>query len=140
MERETDYILKEVKRITAFIRGLIDTISSLNCSEIEIGIKETDDFIRKEWNLSFKEVISLNKIEFINRLNELPEVHLENLAELLSEIAKKINTTDLENLYNKKEISNKGLILMEIILEKTKTYSLKRLEIKKILKQQIYFF
>ena len=29
---------------------------------------------------------------------------------------------------------------MEIILEKTKTYSLKRLEIKKILKQQIYFF
>ena len=112
----------------------------MNCSEIEIGIKETDDFIRKEWNLSFKEVISLNKIEFINRLNELPEVHLENLAELLSEIAKKINTTDLENLYNKKEISNKGLILMEIILEKTKTYSLKRLEIKKILKQQIYFF
>jgi hypothetical protein len=110
MERETDYILKEVKRITAFIRGLIDNISSLNCSEIEIGIKETDDFIRKEWNLSFKEVISLNKIEFINRLNELPEVHLENL-------------------YNKKEISNKGLILMEIILEKTKTYSLKRLEI-----------
>jgi len=88
MEQETDYILKEVKRLTTFITNLISNVSTLNSDEIKSGIKETDDFIKKEWNLSFKEIISLTEIEFINRLKELPEVHLEKLAELLSEIKK----------------------------------------------------
>ena len=90
MEQETDYILNEVKRLTTFITNLISNVSTLNSDEIKSGIKETDDFIKKEWNLSFKEIISLTEIEFINRLKELPEVHLEKLAELLSEIKKKL--------------------------------------------------
>ena len=50
MEQETDYILREVKRVTTFITNLISNISTLSGFEIESGIKETDDFIRKEWN------------------------------------------------------------------------------------------
>jgi hypothetical protein len=47
MEQETDYILREVKRLTTFISNLISNMSTLNSDEIESGIKETDDFIRK---------------------------------------------------------------------------------------------
>jgi hypothetical protein len=133
MEQETDYILREVKRLTTFISNLISNISTLNSDEIESGIKETDDFIRKEWNLSFKEIATLNEHEFINRLEKLPQVHLENLAELLCEIVKKIDTPELDNKYNRKEIANKGIILIENINGKSKTYSMKRMEIKKII-------
>jgi hypothetical protein len=130
MEQETDYILREVKRVTTFITNLISNISTLSGFEIESGIKETDDFIRKEWNLSFNEIITLNNSEFIIRLKELPEVHLENLAKLLSEITKKINTLELENKYNVTEIANKGILLIDNINEKSKVYSMKRMEIK----------
>ena len=102
---------------------------------MESGIRETDDFIRKEWNVSFKEIISLTEFKFINRLKELPEVHLEKLAELLSEITRKINTTALENKNNKKELVNKGILLIDKINEKSNVYSMKRMEIKSVLQQ-----
>jgi len=137
MEQETDYILREVKRLTTFISNLISNVSTLNSNEIESGIKETDDFIRKEWNLSFKEIISLTEFEFINRLKELPEVHLEKLAELLSEITRKINASELENKYNKNELVNKGILLIDNINEKSKVYSMKRMEIKNVLQQSV---
>jgi hypothetical protein len=136
MEQETDYILKEVKRLTTFITNLISNVSTLNSDEIKSGIKETDDFIKKEWNLSFKEIISLTEIEFINRLKELPEVHLEKLAELLSEIIKKIDTPELKNKYNKNELANKGILLIDNINKKSKVYSMKRMEIKNVLQQR----
>ena len=102
MEQETDYILREVKRVTTFITNLISNISTLSGFEIESGIKETDDFIRKEWNLSFNEIITLNNSEFIIRLKELPEVHLENLAKLLTVVdfpVAKLNTSNFFFLY-----------------------------------------
>lgn len=137
MEQETDYILREVKRLTTFVSNLISTISTLNSDDIESGIKETDDFIRKEWNLSFKEITTLTKIKFISRLKGLPEVHLEHLAELLSEITKKITTPELKKKYNKKDIATKGLLLIDSINEKSKVYSMKRMEIKNVLLQSI---
>jgi hypothetical protein len=137
MEQETDYILKEVKRLTTFITNLISNVSTLNSDEIKSGIKETDDFIKKEWNLSFKEIISLTEIEFINRLKELPEVHLEKLAELLSEIIKKIDTPELKNKYNKNELANKGILLIDNINKKSKVYSMKRMEIKNVLQHRV---
>lgn len=137
MEQETDYILREVKRITTFITNLISSINTLNTNEIEIGIKETDDFIKKEWNITFKEIITLNEFEFINRLKELPEVHLEKLAEILSEITKKINTPELEDKYSVNELANKGILLINNINEKSKVYSVKRMEIKNVLQHRI---
>jgi hypothetical protein len=46
---------------------------------------------------------------------------------------KKIDTPELDNKYNRKEIANKGIILIENINGKSKTYSMKRMEIKKII-------
>ncbi len=135
MEQETDYILREVKRLTLFISKLISKVSTLDGDEIENGIKETDDLMRKEWNLSFEEIITLTNAEFIVKLKKLPEVHLEKLAELLAEITKKINTSELETGYDTKEIANKGLILIKSINKKAKTFSIKRMETNKIFEQ-----
>lgn len=137
MEQETDYILREVKRLTALMAGLIGAIQSIDSAEIVRGIKETDDFIRKEWNVSFKEMMQLSKTKFVDRLQQLPEVHLENLAELLNEIIKKLNTEELANKYNKKEIAHKGILLTRILNNTSKTYSFKRMEIQKTLRNHV---
>ena len=92
MQQETDYILREVQRLTNFITSLVGTISTSNSNDIETQIKETDDFIRKEFNLSFKDVLTLNNTELIQKLKELPIIHLEHLATLFYEISVNLNS------------------------------------------------
>lgn len=130
MEQETDYILREVNKITLLISHLISQFSKLSNSEIERGIREVDDLIKRKWDFSLLEITTYSEVEFINRLKELPEVHLEKLAELLGEIINHINTPELERKYDKKELRNKGILLIDHINKKSKVYSMKRMEIK----------
>ena len=65
MQQGTDYLLRGVKRLTLFLINLIGKFSSPNDDKIEIGMKKTDDFIKKEWSLTLKEVITFDKNHFI---------------------------------------------------------------------------
>ena len=65
MEQESDFILREVKRLTNFITNLISNISTSNKNELENGIRETDDFIRKELDLSLKEIVTFSEFNFM---------------------------------------------------------------------------
>lgn len=137
MEQESDFILREVKRLTNFITNLISNISTSNKNELENGIRETDDFIRKEWDLSLKEIVTFSEFNFMNKLKELHEIHIEKLAELLSEIIKKMNTPEIAKKYNRIELAKKGVLLINSLNDKSKTYSIKRMELKHILQKYI---
>lgn len=137
MEQETDFILREVKRLTLLISNLISDFGNLGSDEVESGIQETDDLIKKEWDLSFKDIISYSDVDLINKLKNTPEIHIEKLAELLSEVIKKINTPELESQYNKNELAIKGILLINNLNENSKIYSMKRMEIKSILQKSI---
>ena len=137
MEQESDFILREVKRLTNFITNLISNISTSNKNELENGIRETDDFIRKEWDLSLKEIVTFSEFNFMNKLKELHEIHIEKLAELLSEIIKKMNTPEIAKKYNQIELAKKGVLLINSLNDKSKTYSIKRMELKHILQKYI---
>ncbi|WOC39711.1 hypothetical protein [Polaribacter sp. HL-MS24] len=137
MEQESDFNLREVKRLTNFITNLISNISTSNKNELENGIRETDDFIRKEWDLSLKEIVTFSEFNFMNKLKELNEIHIEKLAELLSEIIKKMNTPEIAKKYNQIELAKKGVLLINSLNDKSKTYSIKRMELKHILQKYI---
>ena len=134
MQQETDYILREVQRLTNFITSLVGTISTSNSNDIETQIKETDDFIRKEFNLSFKDVLTLDNAELIQKLKELPIIHLEHLATLLYEISVKLNSEIQSQKKQKKELSKKVLFLLNEIEKNTKVYSLRKAQIRETLK------
>ena len=134
MQQETDYILREVQRLTNFITSLVGTISICNSNDIETQIKETDDFIRKEFNLSFKDVLTLDNAELIQKLKELPIIHLEHLATLFYEISVKLNSEIQSQKKQKKELSKKVLFLLNEIEKNTKVYSLRRAQIRETLK------
>ena len=134
MQQETDYILREVQRLTNFITSLVGTISTSNSNDIETQIKETDDFIRKEFNLSFKDVLTLDNAELIQKLKELPIIHLEHLATLFYEISVKLNSEIQSQKKQKKELSKKVLFLLNEIEKNTKVYSLRRAQIRETLK------
>ncbi len=137
MQQESDFILREVKKITTFISNLISNISTSNNYEIENIIKETDDFLTREWNLSLNEVSTINEIDFFNKIKDLPEIHLEKFAELLNEIIIKTKHTELESKYNKNELVNKTITLIDKIDKNSEVFSLKRMQIKNTLQQEI---
>ena len=134
MQQETDYILREVQRLTNFITSLVGTISTCNSNDIETQIKETDDFIRKKFNLSFKDVLTLDNAELIQKLKELPIIHLEHLATLFYEISVKLNSEIESQKKQKKELSKKVLFLLNEIEKNTKVYSLRKAQIRETLK------
>ena len=73
----------------------------------------------------------------MNKLKELHEIHIEKLAELLSEIIKKMNTPEIAKKYNRIELAKKGVLLINSLNDKSKTYSIKRMELKHILQKYI---
>ena len=133
MEQESDFILREVKKLTLLITNLISNLNTLNKDELENGIRETDDFIRKKWGISLKEIASISSFDFTNKF----KAPAEKLAELLSIFIKKIANLDMNEKYSGKELAKKGILLIDKLDDQSKTYSLKRMEIKKAFQKYI---
>ncbi|MDC1374454.1 hypothetical protein N8294_04620 [Polaribacter sp.] len=74
MQQESDYLLREVKKLILFITNLISNLNTSNKDALENAIRETDDSIRKKWGISLKEIASITGCDFINKFNELQEV------------------------------------------------------------------
>ena len=137
MQQESDYFLREIKKLTLFITNLISNLNTSNKDELENGIRETDDFIRKKWGISLKEIASISSFDFINKFKELQEIPIEKLAELLNVFIKKSATLEVSEQYNGIELAKKGILLINILNKKSKTYSIKRMELKKELQRHL---
>ena len=131
MQQESDYLLREVKKLILFITNLISNLNTSNKDALENAIRETDDSIRKKWGISLKEIASITGCDFINKFNELQEVPIEKLAELLNVFIKKSAELEVNEHYNRKELAKKGILLINILNDKSKTYSIKRMELKR---------
>ena len=137
MQQESDYLLREVKKLILFITNLISNLNTSNKDALENVIRETDDSIRKKWGISLKEIASITGCDFINKFNELQEVPIEKLAELLNVFMKKSAELEVNEHYNRKELAKKGILLINILNDKSKTYSIKRMELKKELQRHL---
>ncbi|MDB2570872.1 hypothetical protein N9X82_00135 [Polaribacter sp.] len=137
MQQESDYLLREVKKLILFITNLISNLNTSNKDALENAIRETDDSIRKKWGISLKEIASITSCDFINKFNELQEVPIEKLAELLNVFIKKSAELVVNEHYNRKELAKKGILLINILNDKSKTYSIKRMELKKELQRHL---
>jgi hypothetical protein len=137
MQQESDYLLREVKKLILFITNLISNLNTSNKDALENVIRETDDSIRKKWGISLKEIASITGCDFINKFNELQEVPIEKLAELLNVFIKKSAELEVNEHYNRKELAKKGILLINILNDKSKTYSIKRMELKKELQRHL---
>ena len=137
MQQESDYLLREVKKLILFITNLISNLNTSNKDALENAIRETDDSIRKKWGISLKEIASITGCDFINKFNELQEVPIEKLAELLNVFIKKSAELEVNEHYNRKELAEKGILLINILNDKSKTYSIKRMELKKELQRHL---
>jgi hypothetical protein len=131
MEVEKDFIKREIQRLTLLLSALIEKISGLSSKNTKSGIEEVNKALKNEFDLTLLKITKMNNSNLLKHITELHESHIEKLAELMHEIVLKIELSDSN--YNKREIALKGILLINFLNEKSKTFSLKRRNIKNTL-------
>ncbi|MFI1770147.1 hypothetical protein [Thalassobellus citreus] len=137
MEVEKDLIKREIQKLTLTINSLIEKICGLNSNNSKSGIKKISEALKSELDLSLDRIIEMEASELIKHISNLHESHTEKIAELIYEIIIKSETVDFGKKYEKNKFIEKGIIIIDFLNEKSKTFSMKRMNMKNALQHRI---
>ena len=96
-------------------------------------IEETNETLKTEFDLTLLDITEMQNSELLKRITELHESHTEKLAELIYEIVIKEELPELSKNYDKKELAQKAILIVDFLNDKSKTFSMKRMKIKNAL-------
>lgn len=137
MEQRKDFIEREIQKLTLLMIKLINQISGANINDFEIGIKETNNALKSQFDLTIEEISNMQDFTLIEKISSLQETLVEKLVELLNEIIKKNDLIKTEKIINKNKLIKKTLLLIEYIDKNSNTFSLERLKMKNVLQQRV---
>lgn len=137
MEQRNDLILREIEKLSLFLKKLIHSLIGANSNDVETGIKQISEALKTELDLSIREIIEIENKDLITKLNDIHETNIENLAELISEIVKKLNKVENERRFDQKELAHKAIILIDYLDENSNTFSITRMNLKNLLQQYL---
>ena len=137
MEQRNDFILREIQKLSLFLKKLIQEVTGINSNDVEIGINQTSEALKAQFDLSIREIIELNNNELIVKISSLHETHIEKLAELINEIVKKLSQDKKEYGFDRKELASKAIVLIEYLDNKSDTFSIARMNLKNVLQHLI---
>ena len=137
MINSKDFLEREIEKLNLMILKLISLISKSNPNDFENDIKETDEFLKINFDLTIGEISTMSNSNFIEKIRDLHESHTDKLVELLFEIIQKMDSIETEQGFNKHPLIEKSLLLIEYIDNNSTTFSVSRLNIKNTLQQLI---
>ena len=137
MINSKDFLEREIEKLNLMILKLISLISKSNPNDFENDIKETDEFLKTNFDLTIGEISTMSNSNFIEKIRDLHESHTDKLVELLFEIIEKMDSIETELGFNKHPLIEKSLLLIEYIDNNSTTFSVSRLNIKNTLQQLI---
>lgn len=129
MQEEKDLIQREVKRLSMALSKMIAKALGLKSNDVEQDIEAIEIDLKKAFDFNLEDILQLDQDAFINTLHGLHEEHLEKLAELITIVLN--NTT----IHSKRALAERGLIILNVIDDRSKTFSLGRLQLKRALEQ-----
>lgn len=130
MQQEKDFIQREIQRLTLLLNKLIGKALGLDIDGFDQGIQNIESDLKSEFDLSLREILEMENSELIAHIRELDEQHLEKIAELISILIKNPKTE------NRNQLAKKGIVLLYFLDSHSKTFSLKRMELKNTLRDR----
>ena len=129
MQQEKDYIQREIQRLTLLLTKLIGKALRLKTEDFEQGILKIESDLKTEFDLTLREIAEMENSVLTDKINGLDEQHLEKLVELTSVL--------IENLQGEfgKKLARKGIVILDYLDSSSRTFSLKRMELKNTLQQ-----
>ncbi|MCG2431756.1 hypothetical protein [Aequorivita xiaoshiensis] len=136
MEIEKDYIKREIQKLNLILVSLIDKISGINSSNANNEISSINEVLEKEFDLTLEKISNINTTDLIKHISTLHESHIEKIVKLLYQFVVKIQSLDLKENYELNKTAEKGIIIIEFLNQKSKLFSVERMNMKKTL--QLY--
>ena len=136
MERR-DFLMREIEKLIQAIKKLIGLVEELTSANFEESIEQINHDLMELFGFDLSDITEMTEQDFILKIKDVDEENSELLAVLLSEISKKINHFEKEDDYNSKKLAIKAHLLLNLVDEKTKTFSFKRMTLKNELQHLI---
>lgn len=130
MIEEKDIILRETQRLTLLLKELISIVTDLDSGNTAIGINETDQTLKNEFDLSLKEISTMSNDDFSLRIKEMNETHIDNLIKLIFELIKKAKESNNSSFLNQTELVKKNILMIEMLDGISKLFSLERMNMR----------
>lgn len=131
MQEEKDYIQREIQRLTLLLKKLIGKALGIKSNDFEQEIQNIESDLKNEFDLTLREISEMENSELTKKISGLNEQHLEKLAELI-----KVVSENSQNDFGKK-IAKKGIVILEYLDNNSKTFSIKRMELKNTLQHRL---
>ncbi|WP_298780066.1 hypothetical protein [uncultured Polaribacter sp.] len=137
MEVEKDFIKREIQKLLLLLNSLIGKISGINSNNAESEIGDINEALKNEFDLSLVRIAKMENSELIEHISKLHESHAEKILELIYEIILKTESVNFGEDFEKTEIIQKGIMIIDYINEKTKIFSIGRMNMGNYLKQSL---
>ena len=130
MEQENDYIKREIQKLTMVLMKLIDKTTSANAISFEAVVFETNKELEEFFGLTLNEIVKNENSELMVRVESLHEEHLEKIIELIYQTIQKSEEFRVEFDFEIRELSNKLLLMIDFANDKSKLFSVERMNMK----------
>lgn len=130
MQQEKDYIKREIQKLTMALMKLIDKTVSADINNFESVVFETNEQIKEYFGLSLNEIAAADNSKLMDRVESFHEVDIEKLIELLFQTIQKSEELEVELNFEIEELSNKLLLMIDFANEKSKSFSVERMNMK----------
>ena len=137
MEVEKDFIKREIQKLLLLLIHLIGRTGKINSNNVRNEIENINEALKNAFDLSFVRMAKMENSKFIEHISKLHESHIDKILKLIYEIILKIPPESLGEKFEKTKIILKGIIIIDFIDEKSKTFSIERKNMKCFFKQSI---
>lgn len=130
MEQENDYIKREIQKLSLILMNLFNKMVSADLNNVEAVMLETSEKLNEYFSLSLNEIARIGNSNLIRKIESFHEEHLEKLIELIYKTLQKSDEFNVELGFEKKESSNKLSLMIDFENEKSKSFSVERMNMK----------
>ena len=134
MQHSKDYLEREIEKLSLMLISLIEKVTGLNANTASDELDEIDATMQGELDLNLGKISEMGSKEFLDHISSLHLTHVEQLSELLYRLVLKTKSSNLNQSYDNSKIAKKAILLINVLEEKSKIFSMKRLEMKEHLK------
>ncbi|WP_024480069.1 hypothetical protein [Cellulophaga baltica] len=133
MIEEKDVILREVQQLNELLKVLIRKVNDFESNNEASSIEEINVKLKNHFKFSIQELSEMPTENFILVVKNWNEVHHEKMIMLLYLLITKSTETIIP--IDKEALIEKTLLLITLLDEKCKTYSIERVQLKNTLQQ-----
>lgn len=131
-----DFLLREIEKLAQLIRRLLGIVEDITFENFDIEFGKVDDELADFFGFNIEELTQMENSELINQLKGIDEINIEFLTLLISKTINKLQSISNNSSIDSKELAKKGIVLIDFIDDKSKTFSINRMNLKKELQEK----